>query len=534
MFKQLNKSVLLTYYLVSFIAILFLSTPALAKPVEVGRILMATLGVTAQQPNAKPRTLTRRSTIFLGDTIKTPEGGKAQLRMADGEMLSLAAASELTIEAFEYQPDMTDSKNVSVKNLVTGGLRTITGAVKGNDYKMKSRAGVIGIRGTAFEVYSQQGENLFVNVQRGNIFVKNAQGSVDVGVSQRLMAVRITNINLAPEAIPVSELPKFFQDAFTEDTTLSLADNTEQNQQQEADNSDFKQPVGLAGSLQVAQNITTLDLDDKKQILEDQYNRPAKPDPVEPPLDPQPPVVDPEPPIDSKPPVVEPPPAGELIGLSGFAVGLEGVAAEGEMQLVGGYFEGIKKGDASDYTASNGQQVAGLNRLNSIDFTLKSGEVWEKYSLGYSDIFMGIETCSECFDGNIENLNELWSYWYVFATNTLGLDSLPSTGNFNYHVNPKLPGFGGFGAYESHANLNVDFYNRSMNVNIGDNEFHLYGRGSLEDFYNSSIKLNSNDSSLTGDITGRFIGKNAEGAITTYKLGENSENGFGILVFERN
>src|SRR5690554_2334664 len=163
---------------------LFLTTPAVANQEEVGKVLMATLGVTAEKPASKPRNLTRRSSIYVGETIKTPEGGRAQIRMADGEMLSLAANSELTIEAFEYQPNTTAAKQTSVKHLVTGGLRTITGAVKGNDYEMKSRAGTIGIRGTAFEVYTQQGENLFVSIQRGNVYVQNAQGSIDIGVDQ--------------------------------------------------------------------------------------------------------------------------------------------------------------------------------------------------------------------------------------------------------------------------------------------------------------------------------------------------------------
>src|SRR5690554_2709481 len=127
-------------FLLIALFLMLITTPVLAKQQEVGKILMATIGVTAQQPGQKPRTLARRSAVFLGDTLKTPEGGRAQLRMADGEMISLTAASELKIEAFDYQPDNQEAKDTNVKRLVTGGLRTITGAVKGEGYEMKSRA----------------------------------------------------------------------------------------------------------------------------------------------------------------------------------------------------------------------------------------------------------------------------------------------------------------------------------------------------------------------------------------------------------
>lgn len=158
MFNQPSKSFLHTIYwlLLVILIMAFIATPAVAKNSEVGRVLMATVGVTAEQLGGASRDLARRSVIFLGDTLKTPEGGRAQLRMADGEMISLMESSELVIEAFRYQPNANDEKDANVKRLVTGGLRSITGAVKGEGYEMKSRAGTIGIRGTAYEAYTQQ------------------------------------------------------------------------------------------------------------------------------------------------------------------------------------------------------------------------------------------------------------------------------------------------------------------------------------------------------------------------------------------
>jgi len=237
MFNQSNKiSFQSLSWLFLVILLLFLfAAPAMAKKNEVGLVLMATVGVTAEQPNSAPRKLTRRSKIFEGDLLKTPKGGRVQLRMADGEMISLMESSELIIEAFNYQ-SASDAKNTSVKNLVTGGLRTITGAVKGENYEMKSRAGTIGIRGTAFEAFTQQGENLYVRMQSGEVVVKNDQGSVAIGLNQPFSAARIGGMNQPPEAIPPAQLPSFFQQTFSQDTNLSLSDDQEQEQESVAQN----------------------------------------------------------------------------------------------------------------------------------------------------------------------------------------------------------------------------------------------------------------------------------------------------------
>lgn len=195
---------------------------SLASLEPIGRVLIATQGVTAQQPQGEVRNLGRKSVIYLGDTLTTPEGGKAQIRLNDGELISLTPATQLILEDFNYDPQA--SNNTSVKNLVTGGLRSISGVVGGEGYQVKTRAGTIGIRGTAYEAYSQQGNNLYVRMQRGDVSVKNSRGEVLVGVNQPLAAARITSPNAKPEAISFSALPKFFNQSFNAEATLSLAE----------------------------------------------------------------------------------------------------------------------------------------------------------------------------------------------------------------------------------------------------------------------------------------------------------------------
>ncbi|WP_027848994.1 FecR family protein [Marinospirillum minutulum] len=482
---------------------LFLTTPAVANQEEVGKVLMATLGVTAEKPASKPRNLTRRSSIYVGETIKTPEGGRAQIRMADGEMLSLAANSELTIEAFEYQPNTTVTKQTSVKRLVTGGLRTITGAVKGNDYEMKSRAGTIGIRGTAFEVYTQQGENLFVSIQRGNVYIQNAQGSIDIGVDQLRTAARITSINQAPEAISVSDLPQFFEDAFAEDITLSLANN--EKEQEEAPPLSLTSPVVPVALMQVGYQPDVGEI----ELQRDDYLS-----------------------SDTKAPeanevVKVPPSAGPL----GFFIGTVydnndpiNIAASALVNPVNISTEG----NLSTYTGQQGKAILGTDKnvnsykmtsdFNPSDFTQK------KLDKKYSTIYIG-ESGELDIDGvKSGHLN------FVFATNVhTSLASLPAKGNYTYNLIESSN-------HLESGSLSANFATSELDVSLSTygSSFPYKGSGKISDFYNSSINLQEANDGMTGSITGRFIGNNVEGVITAYEIDLGStQKEKGVAVFER-
>lgn len=476
----LNTYLLLLVTLFAFL----LATPVKAKQTEAGKVLMATLGVTAEKPASKPRNLTRRSSIYVGETIKTPEGGRAQIRMADGEMLSLAANSELTIEAFEYQPNTTAAKQTSVKRLVTGGLRTITGAVKGNDYEMKSRAGTIGIRGTAFEVYTQQGENLFVSIQRGNVYVQNAQGSIDIGVDQLRTAARITSINQAPEAISVSDLPQFFEDAFAEDVTLSLANN--EKEQEEAPPLSLTSPVVPVALMQVGYQPDVGEI----ELQRDDYK------------------------------VL--PSAGPL----GFFIGTVNDNNDDINIAVSALVNPVNistKDNLSTYTGQQGKAILGTGKnVNSYKMTSYfnlSDFPQKKLDKKYSTIYIG-ESGELDIDGvKSGHLN------FVFATNVhASLASLPAKGNYTYNLIESSN-------HLESGSLSANFATSELDVSLSTygSSFHYKGSGKISDFYNSSINLKEANDGMTGSITGRFIGNNVEGVITAYEI--NKEK--GVAVFER-
>ena len=128
------------------------------------------------------RILKRRSPIYGTDVVTTELGSKAQLRMTDGGMIALKENSELLIANYEF--NAVDQTGSVVMELVKGGLRSVTGAIKSEkgNYQLKTPIGSIGIRGTHYEIELIDGD-LFVGVWEGAIDLKYNRGGEKQDVS---------------------------------------------------------------------------------------------------------------------------------------------------------------------------------------------------------------------------------------------------------------------------------------------------------------------------------------------------------------
>jgi hypothetical protein len=125
------------------------------------------------------RILKRRSPIYGTDVVTTELASKAQIRMADGGMIALKENSELLIANYEF--NAVDQTGSVVLELVKGGLRSVTGAIKSEkgNYQLKTPIGSIGIRGTHYEAELIEGV-LFVAVWEGAVDI-----SVDIGGAEQ-------------------------------------------------------------------------------------------------------------------------------------------------------------------------------------------------------------------------------------------------------------------------------------------------------------------------------------------------------------
>jgi hypothetical protein len=134
-----------------------------------GKTMVARGKVQAQQETAdNSRKLKRRSPIYSNEIVTTGPDSKAQLRMTDGGMIALKQNSQLQISDYEFSSD--NGRGSVVMELVKGGLRSVTGAIKAEsgDYKLKTPVGSIGIRGTHYEV-ELVGDTIWVAVWDGAV-----------------------------------------------------------------------------------------------------------------------------------------------------------------------------------------------------------------------------------------------------------------------------------------------------------------------------------------------------------------------------
>ena len=128
-----------------------LTTPAFAQRVEVGNAASVVGKVEIKPVNVKKkRKIKRKERIAWGDMITT--GGKSQMQilLLDRSSFGIGSKSQVRIDRFVYDP----SKGRSVvATFLKGALRYFSGR-KGasNDGTVQTRAGRIGIRGTAVDI----------------------------------------------------------------------------------------------------------------------------------------------------------------------------------------------------------------------------------------------------------------------------------------------------------------------------------------------------------------------------------------------
>lgn len=155
--------------------------PVLSHAAGAANIDFAAGSVTAVNALGVQRPLTRGAEIGNGDTIRTGDGGRAQVRFSDGAMVSLQPQTEFRIDNYQYS-GKADGQERGFFSLLKGGLRTITGLVgraSRDNYKVTTGIATIGIRGTEYTAaLGASGSELVVNTGEGLVEVCNGAGCI--------------------------------------------------------------------------------------------------------------------------------------------------------------------------------------------------------------------------------------------------------------------------------------------------------------------------------------------------------------------
>ena len=160
-------------------AALLTAYPALAQAAGAASIDFAAGRVTAISASGE-RPLTKGAEIGNGDTIRTADGSRAQVRFSDGALVSLQPRSEFRIDNYEFS-GKEDGQEKGFFSLLKGGLRTITGFIgrtHRNNYKVSTAVATIGIRGTEYTVQVQEDGTTQVHTGEGLIEISGTAGSL--------------------------------------------------------------------------------------------------------------------------------------------------------------------------------------------------------------------------------------------------------------------------------------------------------------------------------------------------------------------
>jgi hypothetical protein len=180
-------------------ASLFVQSTYAAEPAIVGSVMQMRGAAYADHLDSSAN-LYRSMTVHVGDRIVTGRNARVALKMSDGAILTLGADTEFVIGAYSYSKKLQQGS--AALELVKGAFRAVTGGIgklKGRDFKVKTAAGVIGIRGTDFWGGFHFSEALDVALLGGDgIFIENAAGRIEI--TRPGEGTTVQNANIAPTA----------------------------------------------------------------------------------------------------------------------------------------------------------------------------------------------------------------------------------------------------------------------------------------------------------------------------------------------
>jgi hypothetical protein len=148
---------------------------------EIGTATSITTNVTGNSAPAGAIMLQTGDVIFQNEIIVTDDKGIGQFEFRDKTKLAIGPGSTVVLDNFVYDSDT--SKTKVVINLTQGAMRFITGKSDHSAYEIVTPTATIGVRGTAFDVYTKPD---------GEIAVAMIDGAVEV--CPRLGVCRVHNV----------------------------------------------------------------------------------------------------------------------------------------------------------------------------------------------------------------------------------------------------------------------------------------------------------------------------------------------------
>jgi uncharacterized membrane protein YgcG len=144
--------------------------------------------VSGAMPGETPAPKQVKSPAHFGEHVLTQGGSRATIMFIDKSHLLIGEKSEVTIDAFVFDPKAHAEK--ATYNLAAGALRFVSGAIKGDNLKIVTPTAVIAVRGTNLKIRVLANGNTVVAVNRGRVDVSARSNgeSASLGAGQSVGA----------------------------------------------------------------------------------------------------------------------------------------------------------------------------------------------------------------------------------------------------------------------------------------------------------------------------------------------------------
>lgn len=168
--------------------LVLLAVPGIPRA-EAARVVFATPGARVEAADGSVRAVERGGSLLAGETIDTGDG-RVQLRFRDKSSISLQPQTRFRVEEFRFaeQNGRASEGDRLLMRFLKGALRAVSGLVgheRREQYRMETRVGTIGIRGTEYGA-TLGDDGLVVAVYGGGVEVCNAAGCAQAGAGQSL------------------------------------------------------------------------------------------------------------------------------------------------------------------------------------------------------------------------------------------------------------------------------------------------------------------------------------------------------------
>jgi hypothetical protein len=164
--------------LVAFVVLLSHIPQAIAAPGETIGTTVRIVNLVTAEYETDYRRLATGDDVRQDELIEVSAKGRGEFRLRDDTKLALGPGSQLLLDEFVYNPDMTGG--AIVLNLVRGTFRFITGIAAKPAYVIRTPTASITVRGTIFDVYIQDSGLSWLLLIEGAIEVCNEKGECRV------------------------------------------------------------------------------------------------------------------------------------------------------------------------------------------------------------------------------------------------------------------------------------------------------------------------------------------------------------------